>query len=69
MIGTPPDPQLAEAVAKLRAWVADGAHRRDRDGDGVYEHAEAIRIMDALVAALDARAVPALARQAAVSTS
>ncbi len=48
VIGTPADPQLAEAVARLRTWVADGAHRRDRDGDGVYEHAEAIRILDAL---------------------
>ena len=47
VIGTPADPKLADAVAKLRAWVADGAHRRDRDGDGVYEHAEAIRILDA----------------------
>ena len=47
VIGTPPDAKLAGAVAKLRAWVADGAHRRDRDGDGVYEHSEAIRILDA----------------------
>jgi hypothetical protein len=38
---------LADAVAKLRAWVADGAHRRDRDGNGVYEHNDAIRILDA----------------------
>ncbi|HEV7884791.1 MAG TPA: hypothetical protein VGO81_14565, partial [Solirubrobacteraceae bacterium] len=29
------------------AWVADGSHRRDRDGDGSYEHADAIRILDA----------------------
>jgi hypothetical protein len=36
-----------DAVAKLRAWVRDGAHRIDADGDGVYEHSEAIRIMDA----------------------
>ena len=47
VIGTPEDPALADAVAKLRAWVADGSHRRDRDGDGVYEHADAIRILDA----------------------
>jgi acyl-homoserine lactone acylase PvdQ len=47
VIGTPADPKLADAVAKLRAWVADGAHRRDRDGDGVYEHADAIRLLDA----------------------
>ena len=47
VIGAPADPKLADAVAKLRAWVADGAHRRDRDGDGRYEHADAIRILDA----------------------
>jgi acyl-homoserine lactone acylase PvdQ len=34
-------------VAKLRAWLADGGLRKDADGDGVYEHADAIRIMDA----------------------
>ena len=47
VLGAPAEPELAEAVAKLRAWVADGAHRRDRDGDGRYEHADAIRILDA----------------------
>ena len=47
VIGAPADPRLADAVARLRAWVADGAHRRDRDGDGRYEHADAIRILDA----------------------
>jgi acyl-homoserine lactone acylase PvdQ len=47
VIGRPQDPKLADAVATLRAWVADGSHRRDRDGDGRYEHAEAIRILDA----------------------
>jgi acyl-homoserine lactone acylase PvdQ len=47
VIGTPADPLLADAVAALRAWVADGSHRRDRDGDGRYEHADAIRILDA----------------------
>jgi len=47
VIGAPADAQLADAVAKLRAWVANGSHRRDRDGDGVYEHADAIRILDA----------------------
>jgi hypothetical protein len=47
IIGDPEDPKLADAVAKLRAWVADGSHRRDRDGDGQYEHADAIRILDA----------------------
>jgi hypothetical protein len=37
----------SDAVQKLRAWVRDDAHRRDADGDGAYEHAEAIQIMDA----------------------
>ena len=39
--------ERGEAVAKLRAWVRDGAHRIDSNGDGVYEHSEAIKIMDA----------------------
>ena len=47
VIGVPADPAMAEAVAKLRAWVADGSHRRDRDGNGVYEHSDAIGILDA----------------------
>jgi acyl-homoserine lactone acylase PvdQ len=47
VIGTPSDPRLAGAVAKLRAWRATGAHRIDRNRDGVYDDAEAIRIMDA----------------------
>jgi hypothetical protein len=34
-------------VGLLRAWVRDGAHRRDLDNNGQYEHSEAIRIMDA----------------------
>ena len=47
VLGTPSDPALADAVAKLRAWVAAGAHRRDDNGDGTYEHSDAIRIVDA----------------------
>jgi acyl-homoserine lactone acylase PvdQ len=47
VLGTPKDPALADAVAKLTAWQKEGAHRIDRDGDGHYEHADAIRIMDA----------------------
>ena len=38
---------LADAIAKLEAWVKDGGHRIDEDGDGTYEHADAIRILDA----------------------
>jgi hypothetical protein len=41
------DPALKHAVAVLAAWHASGAHRIDRNKDGTYEDAEAIRIMDA----------------------
>lgn len=47
VIGTPKDPRIAHAVNELRDWIATGAQRRDRNGDGVYEHADAIRILDA----------------------
>ena len=46
-IGTPSDPALRSAVSKLRAWVRAGAHRRDLDNNGTYEHSEAVRILDA----------------------
>jgi acyl-homoserine lactone acylase PvdQ len=41
------DPALQGAIATLQAWRRSGAHRRDRDANGVYEQAEAVRIMDA----------------------
>jgi acyl-homoserine lactone acylase PvdQ len=41
------DPAVRAAVAKLRAWVRAGAHRRDLDNNGTYENSEAIRILDA----------------------
>jgi acyl-homoserine lactone acylase PvdQ len=47
VLGTPKDPQLAAAVAKLRAWVKSGTHRIDRDRNGTYDDADAVRIMDA----------------------
>jgi acyl-homoserine lactone acylase PvdQ len=47
VIGRPRDPTVAGAVAKLRAWRAEGSHRIDRDRNGRYEHSEAIAIMDA----------------------
>jgi hypothetical protein len=47
VLGRPSDPALAGAVAKLQAWVDAGAHRLDADGDGSYDHADAIRILDA----------------------
>jgi acyl-homoserine lactone acylase PvdQ len=47
LLGEESDPVVAGALAKLRAWEADGAHRRDKDHSGTYEHSEAVRIMDA----------------------
>lgn len=47
VLGRQKNPQLADAVAKLKAWVRAGAHRIDRNKDGVYENSDAIRIMDA----------------------
>ena len=47
ILGTPKDPALAAAVAKLKAWSASGTHRIDRNRDGAYDDAEAVRIMDA----------------------
>jgi hypothetical protein len=46
-LGTPRDPRLRDAAAKLRAWVAAGGLRRDQNRDGRYEHADAVRILDA----------------------
>jgi acyl-homoserine lactone acylase PvdQ len=41
------NPDRKAALEKLTAWQAAGAHRIDRNKDGTYEHATAIRIMDA----------------------
>jgi len=41
------DPTQKDALQQLKAWNAAGAHRIDRNKDGVYEHGRAIRIMDA----------------------
>jgi acyl-homoserine lactone acylase PvdQ len=46
-VGKPNDPALAAALKKLRAWQRSGAHRIDSGGDGKYDHAAAIQIMDA----------------------
>jgi acyl-homoserine lactone acylase PvdQ len=43
VVGKSDDP----AVAALRAWHSRGAHRRDADGDGFYEDAVAVAVMDA----------------------
>ena len=39
--------ELRGAIRTLKAWMKAGAHRRDSNGDGTYEHSDAIRIMDA----------------------
>jgi acyl-homoserine lactone acylase PvdQ len=52
ILGTPADPAQADAVAKLRAWIAAGAPRADRNGDGHYDFADAVRIADTWMTAL-----------------
>jgi acyl-homoserine lactone acylase PvdQ len=47
VIGRPRDSKLRAAVAGLRAWLKAGGLRRDSDRNGVYEHSDAIRLMDA----------------------
>ena len=39
--------KLKKAIKTLKQWNKSGAHRLDSDGDGVYEDAKAVRIMDA----------------------
>jgi hypothetical protein len=51
-LGSPSDPQLQEAIAKLDSWYAAGGHRRDLSNTsiskpGSYEHNDAVTIMDA----------------------
>lgn len=42
------DPELTETVESLRAWADSGALRREPQRDaGYYEHADAIRVLDA----------------------
>ena len=47
VVGKPPEPRLREAVKLLKEWRRSGAHRRDKDGDGTYEHSPAVALMDA----------------------
>jgi acyl-homoserine lactone acylase PvdQ len=42
--GVPAD--LADEVATLEAWIAGGAHRRDGDQSGTYDHSAAVLLMD-----------------------
>ncbi|MFL5870724.1 MAG: penicillin acylase family protein [Solirubrobacterales bacterium] len=47
VIGKAGDANVRKAVKVLRAWQKSGAHRLDKDRDGHYDQAEAVRIMDA----------------------
>ena len=50
LIRHPSDPTLANAVNELSAWVANGAHRINRQKPGAsgnYDQSDAVRIMDA----------------------
>ena len=47
LIGKAGNPRVRAAVRTLRAWQKSGSHRRDKDANGVYDDAEAVRIMDA----------------------
>ena len=47
IVGRPEDRKLRRAVALLQGWRRAGGRRIDGDRDGVYEHTDAIRIMDA----------------------
>ncbi len=40
------DPATREATTLLKAWLADGAPREDRDRDGSYSHEAAIALFD-----------------------
>jgi acyl-homoserine lactone acylase PvdQ len=61
VIGTPSNPALADAVQRLRMWINSGAHRRDRDNNGVYDNSRAVQIMDAWWSrALEAAFKPAM---------
>ncbi len=40
------EPTLAPVLTILNDWVVSGAFRRDRDGDGEYDHSSAVAIMD-----------------------
>jgi hypothetical protein len=47
LIGRSGGAQIQRAVKTLRAWIDSGSHRRDKDGNGVFDQAEAVRIVDA----------------------
>ncbi|MDQ6916100.1 MAG: penicillin acylase family protein, partial [Actinomycetota bacterium] len=47
VLGRPRDPRVVPAIDLLRQWVRAGAHRLDGDGDGAYDQAAAVELMDA----------------------
>jgi hypothetical protein len=47
VLGRQRDPRLSGAIDTLKEWRRDGTHRVDRDRDGTYDDADAVRIMDA----------------------
>lgn len=62
-IGKPQGERLASAVQVLKKWHKSGSHRRDLDGDGAYDHAPAVALMDAWwEPALTATFVPVLGK-------
>jgi acyl-homoserine lactone acylase PvdQ len=47
VIGHPSDPQVAKAIAELQAWHDAGSSRLDSKRRGSYDHADAVKLMDA----------------------
>ncbi len=47
VLGTSGGSEIQVAAQTLGDWVASGAHRRDLDQNGVYDHTQAVQIMDA----------------------
>jgi acyl-homoserine lactone acylase PvdQ len=64
-IGKPTSPDLVQALATLRTWQENGAHRRDLNRDGVYDENAAVQLMDAWwPKLLEAEFKPALGKEA-----
>ena len=64
-IGKPKSAKLQEAIATLRTWHQNGAHRRDLDRNGEDEETPAIELMDAWWPKLvEGQFRPALGKQA-----
>ena len=57
------DPVVRGAISRLQAWRRAGSMRKDADRNGIYEHTEAIRILDAWWPKLvDAQFAPVLGK-------